>query len=368
MFTLLHNLYKYCKKRREREVSIVIIGLDNAGKSTLLSVLKGAVDHSVTPTWGFTSETIAEGRHKVTYFDLGGGKKIRGIWPRYFSEVYGVIYIVDSADTDRLAESKDALFSSIDDSRLAGKPILIVANKQDLPNAQSADAVALSLGLDTVRKSSYRIVGGVARTLPGSPIDPNLAKGMRWMMDMIQNNFEELSVRVQKQTEEQRALEKKEADERRARVEKMREERRRQQELEEREELERAAKDGKQADVELGSVAHASDPKPEPEPKPIPAMQANGDAAPACKMTENPSVENEHLDVRIETAPPAPALESTRRNSVRSVASSSDVIHDVSEDCRGLNAQGLHTVSVSMPGAPSSPATKRSSLDVEDSV
>jgi GTPase SAR1 family protein len=188
------------------------------------------------PTWGFASEIVEQGRTKVTYFDLGGGARIRGIWPRYFAEVYGVIYVVDATDEGRLEESKAAFFESIDDSRVSGKPILVVANKQDLPTALSAEEVAKRLGLVDVKSCPYRIVGGTALTAVGAPMDAPIAKGMQWMMGYIYSNFDALGARVAKETVVQKEKERIEAEERRQRVEKMREERRRQQELEEQEE------------------------------------------------------------------------------------------------------------------------------------
>jgi ADP-ribosylation factor-like protein 13B len=353
MFTLIHNFYKYCKKKSEKELSVVILGLDNAGKSTLLSVLKGAVDHNVTPTWGFSSETIADGPRKVTYFDLGGGAKIRGIWPRYFAEVYAAIFVVDAADGARLAEAKEALFSSLDDSRLSGKPILILANKQDLPNAKPADEIALALGLDKVTKSSYRIIGGVAKSPEGAPMDSGVQKGMKWLTDQIANTYHEMTIRVARESAEQKELEKREADERRARVEKMREERRKQQELEEQMEKQREEEAAKSQPTRTND-----------EPS-----ESKREAPPAIEVLTNESEKSTSDDVepastKAVTVIPSPTetdAESLHtHDEMRSSASMTDINGIISEEPRTpakrgskhSNSQEL-SVSVNIPGAPS---------------
>jgi ADP-ribosylation factor-like protein 13B len=93
MFGLLHNLYTWVRKKQEKRITLVLLGIDNAGKTTLLHTVRGELDKEVTPTFGFSSSTLdTDGRlskYKVNVFDLGGGKNIRRIWKTYFSEVHG---------------------------------------------------------------------------------------------------------------------------------------------------------------------------------------------------------------------------------------------------------------------------------------
>jgi ADP-ribosylation factor-like protein 13B len=79
----------------------------------------------VAPTVGFSSVEFKFEKHMITLFDLGGGKRIRDIWKNYFSEVYGVVYVVDSSEPERLQECKGVLRNLLQDSKVAGKPVLV---------------------------------------------------------------------------------------------------------------------------------------------------------------------------------------------------------------------------------------------------
>jgi GTPase SAR1 family protein len=83
------------------------------------------LDEETTPTYGFQSEVIERGHVRVTFLDLGGGERIRGIWPRYFAEVHGVIFVVDAADYARIDEAKEVFIEEMKDERLMGKPVLV---------------------------------------------------------------------------------------------------------------------------------------------------------------------------------------------------------------------------------------------------
>jgi len=88
MFTLAGNLYKYLKKRREKNVTIIILGLDNAGKTTLLFSLKDEISATDTaPTVGFRQSKIVTGKYTIQWFDVGGAKNFRRVWTNYYSEV-----------------------------------------------------------------------------------------------------------------------------------------------------------------------------------------------------------------------------------------------------------------------------------------
>ena len=76
-----------------------------------------------------------QGYH-VTIYDLGGSKSFRGIWPKYYHEVHGFIFVVDSADQARLAECSTVLRAMLDHHQVRGKPILLLANKADSELAQ----------------------------------------------------------------------------------------------------------------------------------------------------------------------------------------------------------------------------------------
>lgn len=83
----------------------------------------------------------------MTLYDLGGGRNIRAIWPEYLPEVHGVIYVVDAADPGRFAEAREVLHQTAAQPALDGKPLLVLANKQDQPAACGHEALALALDL-----------------------------------------------------------------------------------------------------------------------------------------------------------------------------------------------------------------------------
>ena len=83
----------------------------------------------------FDKNLMLQGYH-VTIYDLGGSKSFRGIWPKYYHEVHGFIFVVDSADQGRLAECSSVLRAMLDHHQVRGKPILLLANKADAELAQ----------------------------------------------------------------------------------------------------------------------------------------------------------------------------------------------------------------------------------------
>lgn len=80
---------------------------------------------TVAPTIGFSSVSFKFNKHQVVLYDLGGGKRIRDIWKNYLSEVYGLIYVVDSSEPERLDECKSVLSDLLEHPKIRGKPVLL---------------------------------------------------------------------------------------------------------------------------------------------------------------------------------------------------------------------------------------------------
>jgi ADP-ribosylation factor-like protein 13B len=111
---------------RGKELTIMLIGLDNSGKTTLQQALGGDPDPFVVPTVGFSAPlTIPMHGYRLTLYDLGGGARIRAVWPSYFADVHGVVYVVDAADPSRLEESASELQQALLHPMVVGKPILM---------------------------------------------------------------------------------------------------------------------------------------------------------------------------------------------------------------------------------------------------
>ena len=112
-FALCVRLFGGGKKRRvapappdsPSEITLIIIGCDNAGKSTLIaSLCGGKIDSEITPTVGFNLSIARRGGQALRLFDVGGGKNIRSIWDSYYADVHGAIFVVDAAEADRFDE------------------------------------------------------------------------------------------------------------------------------------------------------------------------------------------------------------------------------------------------------------------------
>eukprot|EP00768_Dysnectes_brevis_P006362 gnl/Dysnectes_brevis/497_a550_4029.p2 GENE.gnl/Dysnectes_brevis/497_a550_4029~~gnl/Dysnectes_brevis/497_a550_4029.p2 ORF type:complete len:192 (-),score=59.31 gnl/Dysnectes_brevis/497_a550_4029:20-595(-) len=118
-----------------KKAKIVFLGLDNAGKSTLLAMLKFGAAAVVTPTQQPTSQELKMGSIRFHTFDLGGHEVARELWDRYYTDADAVVYLVDSSDPTRFAESRKILHSLLASQDLAKTPFLILGNKIDLHSA-----------------------------------------------------------------------------------------------------------------------------------------------------------------------------------------------------------------------------------------
>ncbi|XP_037357268.1 ADP-ribosylation factor-related protein 1 isoform X2 [Talpa occidentalis] len=114
MYTLLSGLYKYMF--RKDEYCVLILGLDNAGKTTFLEQSKTRLSRNyrgvslskITTTVGLNIGTVDVGKARLMFWDLGGQEELQSLWDKYYAECHGVIYVIDSTDEERLSESKRA--------------------------------------------------------------------------------------------------------------------------------------------------------------------------------------------------------------------------------------------------------------------
>jgi ADP-ribosylation factor protein 1 len=143
----------------QKETGILILGLDNAGKTAVLYALQlgEALEYTV-PTIGFNVETVTVGNMNIKMWDIGGQTKLRELWPHYFEQANGVVFVVDSNDIDRMDLVRDEIHTLISNKELVGKPFLILANKQDLPLAMKKENMIKRLRLDTVHSSQWHII------------------------------------------------------------------------------------------------------------------------------------------------------------------------------------------------------------------
>jgi len=139
-----------------KEVRILMVGLDAAGKTTILYKMKIGEVVQTTPTIGFHVETVEYKNLKFNVWDVGGQDKIRRLWQHYYDEnVKGIIFVVDSNDRDRMKNVKQELQHMLTEPKLQHAILLIFANKQDLPKAMSASQIAAELELNKLKTRTW---------------------------------------------------------------------------------------------------------------------------------------------------------------------------------------------------------------------
>ena len=131
----------------KKKATIVFVGLDNAGKSTLLAMLKNSATTTVAPTQQPTSQELVMGSIRFKTFDLGGHEVARQLWEQYVTNSDGIVFLVDSADPSRFEESRRTLQELLDNHDLATTPILILSNKVDIQTAVSMETMVQSFGI-----------------------------------------------------------------------------------------------------------------------------------------------------------------------------------------------------------------------------
>jgi len=159
----------------KKELRILMVGLDAAGKTTILYKLKLGEIVTTIPTIGFNVETVEYKNIQFTVWDVGGQDKIRPLWRHYFQNTQGIIFVVDSNDRDRIVEAREELQRMLNEDELRDAILLVFANKQDLPNAMNAAEITDKLGLHSLRQRAWYIQSTCATSGDG------LYEGLEWL-------------------------------------------------------------------------------------------------------------------------------------------------------------------------------------------
>ncbi|RHW70545.1 50S ribosome-binding GTPase [Trypanosoma brucei equiperdum] len=167
----------------KQEVRILMVGLDAAGKTTILYKLKLGEIVTTIPTIGFNVETVEYKNLKFTMWDVGGQDVLRPLWRHYYQNTNGIIFVVDSNDKERVGKARQELEKMLSEDELRNAVLLVFANKQDLPNAMSTTEVTEKLGLQSVRQRNWYIQGCCATTAQG------LYEGLDWLSANIKESM-----------------------------------------------------------------------------------------------------------------------------------------------------------------------------------
>nr|XP_006633093.1 PREDICTED: ADP-ribosylation factor-like protein 13A [Lepisosteus oculatus] len=201
MFSLASGCCSWlCKLRQPvRKVTVLVLGLDNAGKtSTVRGILKAPLAE-VTPTLGCVQLELRVDSFQVTLLDVGGGPEGRGTWRDHYSKAHGIVFVVDSSDAQRLQEARDLLAHLLMHPRVAGKPLLVIANKQDKPKALLGSELVEALSLETLVNQSRSL----CHIEPSSALldarrcsERKTLRGLRWLLRAVCLDYHQLCARV----------------------------------------------------------------------------------------------------------------------------------------------------------------------------
>ena len=162
----------------KKEMRILMLGLDAAGKTTILYKLKLGEVVSSVPTIGFNVETVEYKNIKFTVWDVGGQDKIRLLWRHYYQNTQGLIFVVDSSDKDRVDIAREELQRMLGEEELRDAVLLVFANKQDM-GVMSVPEITERLGLHSLKGKDWFIQGTCALTGDG------LYDGLDWLSKTV---------------------------------------------------------------------------------------------------------------------------------------------------------------------------------------
>lgn len=168
--------------KEPKELRILMIGLDNSGKTTILYKLKLGTAENTVPTVGFNVETIKYKNILINAWDIGGQERLRALWRHYFSGTDILVFVIDSNDLDRLEKAKFEMFKVLNDKELKNCDIVILANKQDLPDAIDPKDLIEKFELDKLSPNhQWKIIPTIATK----------GNGLPELLDWISNKYDD---------------------------------------------------------------------------------------------------------------------------------------------------------------------------------
>ena len=161
------------------QARVLMIGLDNAGKTSLRYQMTLGEFVRTPPTLANPMDFLSYNRVELTIWDVGGQIEARQLWQHYFENTDALIFVVDSHDRARLAEARKELEFVLEDKRLAGADLLLMCNKTDLPGGASTEELGKELGLLERSERQWHIQACSAITGEG------VIEGLDWLTKAI---------------------------------------------------------------------------------------------------------------------------------------------------------------------------------------
>ncbi|KAJ3410301.1 low-affinity phosphate transporter [Chytridiales sp. JEL 0842] len=167
----------------KRKVTILMVGLDNSGKTTILNGLKldATAPLEITPTVGFKVETFTRSRLQFTAFDMSGQGKYRDLWEHYYPDAEGIVFVVDATDKMRACVARDELAMMLGHPVLKERkvPILFLANKMDIPGSMTPSECSVALALEEIKDRNWTIFATNGLTGQGVNV------GLDWLAEEL---------------------------------------------------------------------------------------------------------------------------------------------------------------------------------------
>ncbi|KAL1241697.1 ADP-ribosylation factor-like protein 13B [Trichinella pseudospiralis] len=190
----------------KRKITVAVLGLDNAGKTSLLKCLSRESSGVSMPTIGFSKCVIQMRNYMVTFYDLGGSSGIRDIWKNYYAEIHGLIFVIDGSDWTRTEENRIVLGEVLNHEWIHGKPLLVIINKHDLNPDVNELILAEQLQL---RRFAYNAQCPYTSTMCSAVkkcrrYSRKLKKSIAWLLKQVEMNHDWISEKIQADCSNQR--------------------------------------------------------------------------------------------------------------------------------------------------------------------
>ncbi|OMJ78460.1 hypothetical protein SteCoe_21698 [Stentor coeruleus] len=161
-----------------KKMEMVIVGLENSGKTTFMNFLSEGSPGESVPTIGLNVKTVNKGNLIIKVWDLGGQVQYRTEWGRYARGTNVIIFVVDASAIDLISYSRKELHSMLEDRDLAGIPLLVLANKIDLNPHLTEPEIIKGLNLDYVIDNSWLVIS--ISSLRGT----NIERVVDWLLNL----------------------------------------------------------------------------------------------------------------------------------------------------------------------------------------